>query len=218
MIDIQNLRFQYPGSAFSLHIPRLQAQTGEKLAIIGPSGSGKSTLLKLIAGIVPPHSGAIRVDGVDVQLLSERARRDFRASRIGFVFQELELLDYLSVEDNILHTYRINPALKLDRAVRERARALAAETGLTGQLRRGPDELSQGERQRAALCRALLPGPALILADEATGNLDPANKQRILRLLFQAAERQGASLLAVTHDHELLPQFDRVLDFSPFQH
>jgi len=147
----------------------------------------------------------------------DTARRDFRITSIGFVFQDFELLDYLSVFDNIVHPYRITGALKLDRKVRERARELAGKMGIGGYLERHPDDLSQGERQRAAICRALLPHPKLILADEATGNLDPENKERILDLLFAAVEEHGASLLAVTHDHELLPRFDRVVDFHDFR-
>jgi putative ABC transport system ATP-binding protein len=212
MIEIDNLSFRYAGG-FALHIPSLRIAAGEKVAIIGPSGAGKSTLLKLIAGIAVPASGSVRVDGTEVHALGEEARRRFRITRIGFVFQELELLDYLSLLDNILHSYRINPALVLTPAVRERARVLAEDTGLAGKLGRRPRELSQGERQRAAVCRALLPEPALLLADEATGNLDPDNKAHVIDLLFRAADRRHASLVAVTHDHELLPRFDRVVDF-----
>ncbi|MBS1214365.1 MAG: transporter ATP-binding protein, partial [Proteobacteria bacterium] len=146
--------------------------------------------------------------------MNDAARRNFRVARVGFVFQELELLEYLNVFDNILHTYRVNRILKLNAEVRERARRLAEDVGLGGKLARTPRELSQGERQRAAVCRALLPQPALLLADEATGNLDPANKVRILDLLFRAADEQNAGLVAVTHDHELLARFDRVVDFS----
>jgi putative ABC transport system ATP-binding protein len=213
MIEIENLSFRYPGG-FALRIPSLRVAAGEKVAIIGPSGAGKSTLLKLIAGIAAPESGSVEVDGTEIHALGEEARRRFRITRIGFVFQELELLDYLNLLDNILHPYRVSPALALDRSVRERARELAGETGLAGKLGRKPRQLSQGERQRAAVCRALLPEPDLLLADEATGNLDPANKAHVMDLLFRAADRRHASLLAVTHDHELLPRFDRVVDFQ----
>ncbi len=216
MIAISGLRFEYPGSSFALDIPEFHVAPGEKVAIIGPSGAGKTTLLKIIGGIVPPQVGHVHVDGAKLHGLDDAARRDFRIARVGFVFQELELLEYLNVFDNIVHTYRINPVLRLDARVRARAHALAEDVGLGGKLRRMPHELSQGERQRAAVCRALLAEPGLILADEATGNLDPANKVRILDLLFQASRRRQASLLAVTHDHELLPRFDRVVDFRSF--
>jgi len=213
MVDIENLSFRYAGG-FALNIAAFRVAAGEKVAIIGPSGAGKSTLLKLIAGVILPESGSVQVDGTEINGLSDTDRRRFRISRIGFVFQELELLDYLSLLDNIVHPYRINPALRLTAAVRGRACDLAADTGLAGKLRRKQRELSQGERQRAAVCRALLPEPDLLLADEATGNLDPANKTHVIDLLFKASERRYASLLAVTHDHELLPRFDRVVDFQ----
>ena len=213
MIAVDALRFSYSKDGFCLEIAEFNIETGEKVAIIGPSGVGKTTLLKIIAGIIRPDSGKIHVDGVELHQLGDAARRNFRITRIGFVFQELELLEYLNVFDNIIHTYRINPVLDLDYSVRERAHRLADDVGLGNKLARMPGELSQGERQRAAVCRALLPNPRLILSDEATGNLDPANKSHILDLLFEAASRANASLLAVTHDHELLPRFDRVVDF-----
>ncbi|QJD29650.1 ABC transporter ATP-binding protein [Methylococcus geothermalis] len=212
MIEIENLSFRYPGSRFGVALPALRIERGGRVAIIGPSGAGKTTLLKLIAGILSPDEGTIRVDGVTVSALDDGARRNFRISRVGFVFQELELLDYLSVFDNIVHPYRINRVLKLDQGVRDRARELAEQTGLADKLAALPRELSQGERQRAAVCRALLAEPGLVLADEATGNLDPANKLRVIELLIRAAERKRSTLLAVTHDHELLPLFDRVID------
>ena len=216
MIQIEGLWFQYPGSDFRLQVPGFQVQAGEKVAVIGPSGSGKTTLLNLVAGILIPGQGSIEVDGVRVDALGDSARRGFRSAHIGFVFQDFELIDYLSVQDNILHPYRISDALQLGRSVRVRARDLARQMGIGDRGRRYPAALSQGEKQRAAICRALLPRPRVILADEATGNLDPENKQHILDLLFGAVDAEGATLLAVTHDHELLPRFDRVVDFSQF--
>jgi putative ABC transport system ATP-binding protein len=217
MIDINALEFHYPAGEFRLSVPAFTVAAGEKLAVIGASGSGKTTLLNLIAGILVPAKGSVVVGEEEVSALGDAARRDHRITSVGFVFQDFELLDYLSVLDNIMHPYRITGALILDGRVRERARDLAAKMGIDGYLDRHPGDLSQGERQRAAICRALLPGPKLILADEATGNLDPANKERILDLLFASVEEHGASLLAVTHDHELLPRFDRVVDFHDFR-
>ena len=217
MISIESLHFAYPEDGFSLQIPEFFVPAGQKLAVIGPSGSGKTTLLNLIAGIYPPDSGQIRVVGTPIDELADAARRDFRITQIGFVFQDFELLDYLSVLDNILHPYRITRALKQTPGVRQRARELAGQMGIGDKLRRHAGDLSQGEKQRAAICRALLPQPKLILADEATGNLDPDNKLHILDLLFDAVDQHGATLLAVTHDHELLPRFDRVVDFHDFR-
>ena len=189
----------------------------EKVAVIGPSGSGKTTLLNLVAGICVPDSGTITVGNERISNFSDARRRDFRITRIGFVFQDFELLDYLNVLDNILHPYRITGALKMDEAVRQRALALAGELGLDGRLQRQSTDLSQGEKQRTAICRALLPGPQIILADEATGNLDPENKRHIIDLLFRVVQQHEATLLAVTHDYELLPYFDRIVDFKDFQ-
>ena len=185
-------------------------------AFIGPSGSGKTTLLNLIAGIIVPRVGRIVTNDVDVTRLSDAERRSFRITRIGLVFQEFELLEYLSVLDNILLPYRINPSLQLEKSVRERAEGLAEQMGIADQLRRYPSKLSQGERQRAAVCRAVLPEPTLLLADEPTGNLDPANKGRVLDILFDYVAENGATLLTVTHDHDLLPRFQRVIDFKQF--
>ena len=217
MIHIESLIFHYPSGEFRLEIPEFTVTRGEKMAVIGPSGSGKTTLLNLISGIMTPVKGTLNVDNIKVNKLGDTERRVFRISNIGFVFQDFELLDYLNVLDNILHPYRITSALKMDRVVRQRATALAKEMGIGDKLRRMANKLSQGEKQRAAICRALLPQPKLILADEATGNLDPDNKVLILDSLFRAVEEHDATLLAVTHDHELLKRFDRVVDFGKFQ-
>ncbi|UCF63444.1 MAG: ABC transporter ATP-binding protein [bacterium] len=217
MIKISALQFEYPSGEFRLNILNFEVNRGEKVAVIGPSGSGKTTLLNLVAGIFLPQMGSIRFGDMEVTQLSDTARRDFRITNIGFVFQDFELLDYLNVQDNILHPYRITSALQLNRQVRDRAVALAQEMGIGDKLRRQSTELSHGEKQRTAICRALLPQPKLILADEATGNLDPANKIKILDLLFRSTATHDATLLAVTHDHELLKRFDRVIDFQTFQ-
>lgn len=217
MISVENVSFAYGTGDFRLNVPRLSMQSGERLAIVGPSGSGKTTLLNLVAGILSPDSGRIVVAGKDVTALTDTERRQFRASHIGFVFQDFALLDYLPARQNILYPYRITPALKLDQAVRERVEVLAEACGIRDKLDRHPAALSQGEQQRVAICRALVTQPKLILSDEATGNLDPESKGRILDLLFEQASEAGATLLAVTHDHELLPRFERVIDFAGYR-
>ncbi len=217
MIRIRSLEFQYPTGDFHLDVPEFTVEQSEKVAVIGPSGSGKTTLLNLLAGICTPQKGTIEVGNISVNRLAEDDRRDFRIVNIGFVFQDFELLDYLNVMDNILHPYRITGALRLDKEVRARAVNLAQDMGIGDKLQRPVNNLSQGEKQRAAICRALLARPKLILADEATGNLDPKNKFRILDLLFGSVEDHNSTLLTVTHDHELLGKFDRVIDFQNFQ-
>ena len=189
---------------------------GEFVAVTGPSGSGKTTLLNLIAGIITPQQGQVVTNGVAVSQLKDAERRGFRITNIGLGFQEFELLEYLSVLDNILLPYRINPALRLDSAVRERAASLAGQMGIGDKLRRHPSKLSQGERQRVAVCRAVLPEPALLLTDEPTGNLDPANKGRVLDLILEHVGQSGATLVTVTHDHDLLDHFDRIIDIKDF--
>jgi ABC-type lipoprotein export system ATPase subunit len=127
-----------------------------------------------------------------------------------------ELLDYLSVLDNIVLPYRINSSLVLKGQVWSRAKGLAEEVGIGHKLNRHPRELSQGERQRVAVCRALVTEPAIILADEPTGNLDPTNKGKVLSILLEYAEQKGATLVTVTHDHDLLKYFQRIIDFKEF--
>ncbi len=214
MIRVSKLRYSYPEGEFELNVPSLHIAKGETVAVIGPSGSGKTTLLHLIAGIVSPLAGRIEVDRIVVNSLDDSRRRDFRIRRVGMVFQEFELLEYLSVLDNILLPYRINSELRLDSAARARARSLAEITGIKDKLDRFATRLSQGEKQRVAVCRALVAEPVLLLADEPTGNLDPGNTQRVLSVLLEAAQATGATLLTVTHDHDFLSRFARVVDVT----
>lgn len=216
MIRISDIHFHYIPEEFDLGIKDLVIDTGEKVAFIGPSGSGKSTLLNLVAGILIPQEGVVEIDGLKITSQSDQARRDYRISNIGFVFQDFGLIDYLDVTDNILHPYRISGALKITGDVKDRVKRLAELTGVSSLLNRHPADLSHGERQRVAICRALLPKPKLILADEATGNLDSDNKSHILELLAASVEENNATLLAVTHDQELLHYFDRVINFRDF--
>jgi putative ABC transport system ATP-binding protein len=216
VVRIRDLEFRYREGEFRLRVPELDVEKGASLAFVGPSGSGKTTLLHLIAGIVAPGSGRVETAGVDVTALSESERRRFRIRNVGLVFQELELLEYLSVLDNILLSYRIHPALVLTKDVEEEARRVAEAAGIGDKLNRYPGQLSQGERQRVAVCRAVLAKPALLLADEPTGNLDPKNKGRVLDILFEGAKTSGATLVTVTHDRDLLERFERVIDFQDF--
>ena len=216
MIEVQDLDFRYAEGDFVLRVPELTIERGSTVAMVGPSGCGKTTLLNLVAGITSPGGGVITTNDVEVTALTDRERRDFRIRNIGLVFQEFELLEYLNVLDNILLPYRINSALELASDVRDRAQRLAQDVGIADKLDRHPDKLSQGEKQRVAVCRALLTEPVLLLADEPTGNLDPGNKGRVLDILFDYAERSGATLVTVTHDLDLVDRFSRVVDFRQF--
>ena len=212
MIEVNNVTFAYKVGGFRIDIPKLGVEAGEKVAVIGPSGLGKTTLLHLLAGVLVPSAGRIAVDGTDVSALGREDRRDYRALRMGMVFQEFELLAYLDVIDNVLLPYRISPVLTLDDEARARAKALVREVGLDGKERRYPRHLSQGERQRIAVCRALVTRPAILLGDEPTGNLDPDNRDHIMDTLWRYSCEAEAPLVVVTHDHELLGRFDRTID------
>jgi putative ABC transport system ATP-binding protein len=212
-IRISGLEFRYPGSqAFGMSVSDLRVASGERLAIVGPSGSGKTTLLSLMAGIQVPQKGEIRVGDTTVNLLNEPERRAFRIQRVGQVFQAFELLDYLTVTENVLLGSIIDPAVVT--GARERAADLLASVGLSHRAHAKPARLSHGERQRVAVCRAMLNDPELLLADEPTGNLDQANKQTVVDLLIEQARQHGSTLLMVTHDNSLLSSFERVIDFE----
>ena len=192
----------------------IQAQ--EKVAFVGPSGFGKTTMLNLISGISIPDSGTINIGDEAIHKLSDVEKRNYRIRHIGFVFQDFKLLEYLPVLDNILLPFRINRSLKRGPDVARKAYAFATSLGIGDKLSKYPARLSHGERQRVAIARALINDPKIILADEPTGNLDPDNKLRIKQILFEQASQRQATLITVTHDHELLEGFDRVIDFSDF--
>jgi putative ABC transport system ATP-binding protein len=194
MIEIRDLRFSYDEGDFSLEIPALTVAHGERIAIVGPSGCGKTTLLNLIAGTATPQSGLVTTNGHEVSGLHDAARRDFRIANIGLVFGEFELLEYLNALDNILLPYRINRTLRLGADARERAVAIAQSVGIGDKLFRYADHLSQGEKQRVAVVRALL----------------------VQDILLQYADDNSATLIAVTHDHDILDRFERVIDFKDF--
>ena len=214
MIELNNVLFRYREGEFELRISGLELARGEQVCFIGPSGSGKTTLLHLVAGIERPQRGRITVDGTVMNELSDASTRAFRIGNLGLVFQEFALLEHLSVLDNVLLPYRITSVLELDRAARHRARSLIERVGLPRSSSRLVAHLSQGERQRVAVCRALVTKPSLLLADEPTGNLDPANKFRVIDILRDYAKDHAATLLMVTHDHDLLDRFPRVIDFK----
>ena len=217
MIEISNIHFQYPKSDFKLQMDRLKIDRGSKTAIIGPSGFGKTTLLNLLAGILVPDEGQIQLDGVMVNNLSENERRNFRIRKIGFVFQDFRLIPYLNVLDNILLPYRINNNLKMNKETIHSANNMANELSIFNKLKKYPANLSHGERQRVAICRALVNTPQIIMADEPTGNLDPENKRKIMNILFDYVQKFGSTLITVTHDHEMLKGFSNTIDFARFQ-
>jgi len=216
MISVRDLTFAYKADGFSLRVPELAFGPGERVAVVGPSGCGKTTLINLLCGILVPDIGVITFKNIDIAKLPYEDRQDFRAVKMGLVFQEFELLDYLNVFENILLPYRINQILTLNGAVRQRARRLAEDVGLGGKLLRFPGRLSQGERQRVAVCRAMISQPAIIFGDEPTGNLDPQNRDQVMEILFNYSAASAAPLIVVTHDAELQGRFDRTINIQEF--
>lgn len=199
-----------------MHIQTLVVDRGERIALVGPSGSGKTTLLSLVAGILRPDGGTICVDDLEFGRLGDTAIRQFRIDRIGQVFQSFELLDYLSIIENVMLPWYIGQGSQKVGSQKMESRCRAHEllegVGLASRANDRPDQLSQGELQRVAVCRAMLNHPPLLLADEPTGNLDQVNKQMVVDLLLQQAQQQDSTLLMVTHDQSLLGRFDTVLD------
>lgn len=218
MIRCKNLRFRYPTESFQLSLDEFFVGNGETVALIGPSGCGKTTLMNLISGILTPAEGEITVNGVLVSELAVAARQRFRLATVGLVPQNFELLEYLTIRENILVPFRVSSLLRFSGEIADRCEDLAERAGIATQLDKFPRQLSQGERQRAALCRGLVTSPPLVLADEPTGNLDPDNQDKIVSLLLGEAARIGASVLMITHDPLLLPRFGRVVEVMNLRH
>ena len=187
----------------------LKVEEGELLVLLGRSGSGKSTLLNLLAGIDLPTSGRVLLDGTDITHLDEHRRTLLRRHRIGFVFQFFNLIPTLTVEENLLLPLEL--AGRLDPPNRAQAQDLLERVGLLDRRRSFPDVLSGGEQQRVAIARALVHDPALVLADEPTGNLDADTAERVLELLVGTLRQAGKTLVMATHSREVASLADRVL-------
>jgi len=187
----------------------LELMPGELVTITGPSGSGKTTLVSILGALLRPTSGEVRIDGTDLSAMSEAELSRLRARSVGFVFQSFNLLDALSVRDNVLFPAHLAPGGT--RAAAARADGLLAKLGLTERRDALPRTLSGGEKQRVAIARALINEPKLIIADEPTGNLDTKSGQDVVMILHDVARDQGRSVLIVTHDQRVEEVADRVL-------
>jgi putative ABC transport system ATP-binding protein len=219
VLRIEGLRFAWPGGAPLIDIESFAVQAGERVFLHGPSGSGKSTLLNLVAGTLLPVGGRIEVAGEAVTGAGERVRDRLRADHVGFVFQQFNLLPYLSVIDNVVLPCRFSRrrrerALSRDGSLEAAAQRLLAALGLgdAALQARAATGLSVGQQQRVAAARALIGAPELVMADEPTSALDVDAREGFLRLLFAECAQAGSALVFVSHDHTLRPLFDRHQD------
>ncbi len=212
-ILLEDVHVTLPSRAGPVAILRgidLEVATGDAIAVVGPSGSGKSTLLMVIAGLEAATEGRVRVVGADYATLDEDGLARLRAANIGIVFQSFHLVPTMTALENVALPLEF---LDQDDAF-NKARAALAEVGLSHREAHFPGQLSGGEQQRVAIARALSPRPALILADEPTGNLDLATGAIVMDLLFTLKERSGATLLLITHDRTLAKRCDRIVSFA----
>lgn len=193
-----------------LHGVSFSIAAGEAVAVVGASGSGKSTLLGLLAGLDTPTSGSIHIDGKDLFALDEDGRAALRAQMLGFVFQSFNLLPSMTALENVMLPLELAGAVNAAQSARE----LLGRVGLAARLNHYPKQLSGGEQQRVAIARAFVTKPALLLADEPTGNLDAATGAEIIKLMFELNREQGATLILVTHDAQLSQRCGRVLQLA----
>lgn len=210
MLKIKDLKksFRQPGGERVpiLDVPEYSVDKGEQAVLIGPSGGGKTTLLHIIAGITRPDSGKIQVDNVELEKYSERGRDLIRAKGIGYVFQTFNLLPAFSALENVMLGMTFSGMKNSSKAAKE----ILDRVGLSHRLQNRPGELSVGEQQRVAVARALANRPRLLLADEPTANVDPANQQQIVDLIREACEENKIAMVLVTHSMEVANQFKRV--------
>jgi putative ABC transport system ATP-binding protein len=222
VIEVEDLEFGWEPDRPLLRIERLEIQAGQRVFVHGPSGSGKSSLLSLLAGVVVPRQGSLRVLGVEISRLGGPARDAFRADHFGIIFQMFNLVPYLSVTDNVTLPCRFSRRRRdqvhtRGGAEREATRLLEhLDLGAEARSRRAVTRLSVGQQQRVAAARALLGRPEIVLADEPTSALDADRREAFLRLLFRECESEGATLLFVSHDRSLETLFDRTLALADF--
>ena len=217
IVDVRDVRFRWHGQDKDLlHIPELVINRGEHLFVQGPSGSGKTTLLNLLTGVNLPTDGAITVLGTPLADLSSSRRDQFRADYMGVIFQQFNLLPYLSLLQNVQLSCGFSRRKWTNAGdVDASSRRLLAYLGLAESLLNQPvSKLSVGQQQRAAVARALMGGPEIVIADEPTSALDSGNRDRFIELLFRETDEQGSTLIFVSHDKHIARQFERVVNLD----
>lgn len=213
MLSVSSLTKSYPSGQRSITVLEevsFQIEAGSTTAIVGPSGSGKTTLLGLCAGLDQPTSGTVTLEGRSLTSMSEDERSVLRRLRIGFVFQNFQLLPTLTARENVMVPLELQGV----KQARKRADDWLDRVGLQGRGHHYPSQLSGGEQQRVALARAFVHEPALLFADEPTGNLDGATSGRVEQLLFDLHKQSGTTLVLVTHDLELAGKTQRILSLK----
>ncbi|WP_068829245.1 ABC transporter ATP-binding protein [Pseudomonas sp. BMS12] len=220
LIELSDLGFAWPGQAELLDIPTFTLQRGESLFLKGPSGSGKTTLLGLLGGVQKPGRGSLKLLGQELSQMSSGARDRFRVDHTGYIFQQFNLLPFLSVRENVelpcrFSKSRAHRASERHGSVDGAAVHLLQHLGLKAELlERRADSLSIGQQQRVAAARALIGQPELVIADEPTSALDYDAREAFLQLLFAECRAAGSSLLFVSHDQSLAPLFDRSVSLA----
>ena len=207
---LKNVSLTLPSAAGPVEILRgldVRVGKGERVALVGPSGSGKSSLIAVAAGLEQPSGGSVELFGQDLARLDEDGRARLRRGKVSLVFQSFHLLPNMTAQENVAAPLEIAGA----RDATETARAWLDRVGLAGRARHYPHQLSGGEQQRVALARALAPRPALLFADEPTGNLDAVNAAHVADLMFDLVAETGAALVLVTHDETLAARADRAV-------
>lgn len=215
IIELSNLTFCWPNQTEqTLDIPSYQQQQGTKVFIKGPSGSGKSTLLSLLTGILSPTEGTVSINGTDINQLTSNQRDRFRADNIGYIFQQFNLLPYLSVIDNVILPYQFSSKKELSKQdlIKEAERLLNQLQLPSSHFSKPITDLSIGQQQRVAAARAFIGKPKLIIADEPTSALDHETRFAFIQLLMEECKSSGAGLLFVSHDPSLESLFDRCID------
>ena len=205
MIQFTDVTKSYTEGNTALNGVNLQIEDGEFVFLVGPSGSGKSTIMKIITGELKPTSGQVHVNGFNLEHIRKRDIPHMRRT-LGVVFQDFRLINKMTVYDNVAYAMRVIGAREAE--IRERVPYVLELVGLTGKERRHPNEMSGGEQQRLAIARALVNNPSTIIADEPTGNLDPARSYELMSLL-QEINNLGTTMLVVTHEQELVRHFDK---------